>query len=93
MACQCIRISSGELGNNGVSARFDIFCKLGTDDLEHYIQTQGDLTPVYYLIARYLGNQAAVEGAVLSRVQDQLADMVAMVAQLAGAGKTAPKRR
>lgn len=69
-------------GNLSCMLNDDSQRKLGTDDLEHYIQTQGDLTPVHFLIARYLGNQAAVEGAVLSRVQDQLADMVAMVAQL-----------
>ena len=46
--------------------------KLGTDDLERYMQTQGDLTPIYYLIARYLGDQAAAEGATLRRVEEQL---------------------
>lgn len=79
-------------GNLSCMLNDDSQRKLGTDDLEHYIQTQGDLTPVYYLIARYLGNQAAVEGAVLSRVQDQLADMVAMVAQLTNAQGVKPRR-
>lgn len=49
--------------------------------LERYIQTQGDLQPVYYLIARYLGDQAAAEGATLKRVESLLAEVTNIMAQ------------
>lgn len=52
------------------------------DSLERYLKKTGDMTPIHYLLAQYLGDQAAVEGAALARVQDQLTDMAAMVAQL-----------
>lgn len=55
------------------------------DSLDRYLRKTGDMTPIHYLLAQYLGDQAAVEGAALSRVQDQLADMAAMVAQIASA--------
>ena len=65
------------------------------DSLERYLKKTGDMTPIHYLLAQYLGDQAAVEGAALARVQDQLTDMAAMVAQLAQAQgvKAAAKRR
>ena len=34
--------------------------KFGVDDFEAYIRTTGDKTGIYYLIARYLGDEAAV---------------------------------
>lgn len=54
--------------------------------LERYIQTQGDLTPIYYLIARYLGDQALAEGATMRRVEGLLAEVAALV------GQAAPKK-
>ena len=54
--------------------------------LEVYIQKQGDLTPIYYLIARYLGDQAAAESATLRRVEGLLAEVAALV------GQTQPKK-
>lgn len=54
--------------------------------LERYIQTQGDLQPIYYLIARYLGDQAAAEGATLRRVETLLAEVTAIM------GQTKPRR-
>lgn len=49
--------------------------------LERYIQTQNDLTPIYYLIARYLGDQAAAEGATLRRVENLLSEVTSIMAQ------------
>lgn len=49
--------------------------------LERYIQTQGDLTPIHYLIARYMGNQAASESVMLKRVEGLMAEAVALMAQ------------
>lgn len=52
--------------------------------LERYIQTQGDLTPIYYLIARYMGDQAAAEGATLRRVESLMQEVAALMAQAPG---------
>lgn len=49
--------------------------------MERYIQTQGDLTPVYYLIARYLGDQAQAEAATMKRVESLMAEVAALMAQ------------
>jgi hypothetical protein len=57
--------------------------KLGVDDLERYIQTQGDLTPVYYLIARYLGDQAIAEAATMKRLESLLQEVAALGVQIA----------
>lgn len=59
--------------------------------LERYIQTQGDLTPVYYLIARYLGDQAKAEAATLNRVEKLMAEVATLMAQ--AGGKQAKARR
>lgn len=50
--------------------------------LERYIQTQGDLTPIYYLIARYMGNQAEAEAATIRRLEDLLGEVRAVVGQV-----------
>ena len=49
--------------------------------LERYIQTQGDLTPIYYLIARYMGDQAQAEAATLKRVESLMAEVAGLMAQ------------
>lgn len=46
---------------------------------ERYIQTQGDLTPIYYLIARYLGDQAQAEAATLRRLEELMGQVAALV--------------
>ena len=51
------------------------------ESLERYIQTQGDLTPIYYLIARYLGDQAQAEAATLRRLEDLLGQVAAIMAE------------
>ena len=49
--------------------------------LERYIQTQGDLTPIHYLIVRYLGDWAHAEAATLKRVEDLLAQVASLVGE------------
>ena len=68
-------------GNLSCMLNDDSQRKLGTDDLERYIQTQGDLQPIYYLICRYLGDQAAAQGAVMNRVETLLSEVAALVGQ------------
>lgn len=67
-------------GNLSCMLNDDSQRKLGTDDLERYIQTQGDLTPIHYLVARYLGDQAATEASTLKRVESLLDEVAALVA-------------
>lgn len=49
---------------------------------ERYLQTSGDLEPVYYLIARYMGNQAEAEAATIRRLEDLLGEVRAVVGQV-----------
>ncbi len=54
---------------------------LSVDHLERYMQTQGDLTPIHFLIARYMGDMSEVEAATLQRVEGLLAEVAALVGQ------------
>lgn len=54
--------------------------KLGTDDLEHYIQVSGDLEPIRYLIARYMGDQATAEASTMKRIEELLGAATAALA-------------
>ena len=49
--------------------------------MERYIQTQGDLTPIYYLIARYLGDQAQAEAATMRRLEELMSQVTAIVGE------------
>lgn len=49
--------------------------------MERYIQTQGDLTPILYLIARYMGDQAQAEAATMKRVETLLSEVASLVGQ------------
>lgn len=49
--------------------------------LERYIQTQGDMTPILYLIARYMGDQAQAEAATMRRLEDLMSQVAAIVGQ------------
>jgi len=59
---------------------------VSTDIMERYIQTQNDLTPIHYLIARYMGDLSDVEAATMQRVETLLAEVAALV------GQTNPKK-
>lgn len=54
---------------------------ISVDMLELYMQTQGDLTPIHYLIARYMGDLSDVEAATLQRVESLLSEVAALVGQ------------
>lgn len=45
------------------------------DLLEQYIEAFDDLTPIYYLVAKYCGDVAANRDDALSRVQSLLAEL------------------
>ncbi len=60
---------------------------ISVDVMERYIQTQADLTPIHYLIARYMGDLSDVEAATMQRVEGLLAEVAALV------GQTKPKKK
>ena len=59
--------------------------------LERYIQTQGDMTPILYLIARYMGDQAQAEAATMRRLDDLMSQVTSVIGQVQQAKK--PTRR
>lgn len=66
-------------GNLSVALGDDGTRHLSVDALERYLQTSGDLTPIHYLVARYLGHQAAGEEAALARVEQLLSEVSALL--------------
>lgn len=78
-------------GNLSVQLSDDTLRKFSVDQLERYIQVTGDKTPIYYLIARYLGDEAAARDQALGQVADLLQALPGM---LSAAGlSTSPARR
>lgn len=77
-------------GNLSVALSDDPHRKFGVDDLERYIQCTGDKSPIYYLAAKYLGDEAAARDQALGQVQQLLENLPAM---LAAAGMTGKGRR
>lgn len=77
-------------GNLSVALSDDPHRKLGVDELERYIQTTGDKTPVYYLVAKYLGDEAAARDQAIGQVAELLQNLPSM---LAAAGLNAKGKR
>lgn len=77
-------------GNLSVALSDDPHRKFSVDDLERYVQTTGDKTPIYWLLARYCGDESATRDAAMAQVAEALRHLPAM---LAAAGlPTAPSR-
>jgi hypothetical protein len=76
-------------GNLSVALSDDPHRKFSVDDLEHYVQCTGDKSPIHYLVAKYLGDEAAAREQVLGEVASLLQGLPQM---LAAAGLT-PKAR
>lgn len=80
-------------GNLSVALGDDGVRHLSLDAFERYLQVTGDLTPLYYLVERYLGDQGAARAEALDqvlRVAEQLRDLPAI---LAAAGLPTKKGR
>lgn len=73
-------------GNLSVALGDDGPRKFGVDELERYVQVTGDLTPIYYLVERYLGDQGAARAEALDRVMQIAKQLEALPAMLASAG-------
>lgn len=74
-------------GNLSVQLSDDTTRKFSVDQLEAYIQKTGDKTPIYYLVARYLGDEAAARDQAMAQVLEQLQALPALLHQVGLAGK------
>lgn len=79
-------------GNLSVALSDDPHRKLGVDDLERYIQCTGDKTPIYYMVAKYLGDEGAARDQALGQVAELLQALPAVLAA-AGLNATPARRR
>lgn len=76
-------------GNLSVALSDDPHRKFSVDELERYIQSTGDKSPIHYLVAKYLGDEAAARDAALGQVAELLQGLPGM---LAAAGLPTTKR-
>jgi len=85
-----LKRSAGDLdvapGNLGVMLSGDGQRHLDVDLLERYIQATGDKTPIYFLVAKYCGDQSAARDEALERVQSLLSELPTLLAS-AGVNK------
>lgn len=80
-------------GNLSVALGDEGSRKFGVDELERYIERSGDLTPIYYLIERFLGDQGATHAEALDRVLRIAEQLKALPDMLAAAGLAEAKPR
>jgi len=67
-------------GNLSVQLAGDGQRHFDVDLLERYIETSGDLTPIYYLVAKHCGDRSAVREEALERVQAMLNELPTLLA-------------
>ena len=86
---------AGELdlapGNLSSALGDDSNRKFSVDELERYIQSTGDKSPVHYLVAKYLGDESATRDQALTQVLDLLQSLPQLAA--AAGLNTTTKRR
>lgn len=73
-------------GNLSVALGDDGQRKFGLDEFERYLQVTGDLTPLYYLVERYLGDQGAARAEALDQLMRMAEHLEHLPALLAAAG-------
>lgn len=59
-------------GNLSVALSDDPHRKFSVDELERYVQTTGDKSPIHYLVAKYLGDEGAARDKALGDVAELL---------------------
>lgn len=59
-------------GNLSVALGDEGTRKFGLDDFERYIEVTGDLTPLYFLVEKYLGDKSASRDQALAKAVDLL---------------------
>lgn len=80
-------------GNLSVALGDDGTRKFSVDEMERYVQVTGDLTPIHYLVERYLGDEGAARAEALERVVRLAEQLEHLPAVLAAAGVAATKRK
>lgn len=68
--------------------------KFGVESLEHYIDKTGDVTPIYYLVDKYLRDPSMRQQEAMHRLTEMMEQMQPLL-EAAGMvdGKTSRKRR
>jgi len=74
-------------GNLSVMLSGDGQRHLDVDLLERYIETTGDRTPIYYLVAKHCGDSSAARDEAVERVQAMLAELPQLLASVGAKGK------
>ena len=67
-------------GNLSVALADESQRKFGTDEMELYIERTGDLTPVYFLVEKYLSDKTATQDQAMAAVADMLKSIPGMLA-------------
>ena len=78
-------------GNFSVALSGDGQRHFDTDWLERYVEKTGDKTPIYYLVAKYCGDQNATRDEALERVQSLLGELPALLANVGINGRRAKR--
>lgn len=66
-------------GNLSVQLAGDGQRHFDTDLLERYIEVTGDKSPIYFLVAKYCGDQGAARDEALERVQSLLNELPSLL--------------
>ncbi len=74
-------------GNLSVMLSGDGQRHLDVDLFERYVETTGDRTPIYYLVAKHCGDSSAARDEAVERVQAMLAELPQLLASVGAKGK------
>ena len=74
-------------GNLSVMLSADGQRHLDVDLLERYVETTGDRTPIYYLVAKHCGDSSAARDEAVERVQAMLAELPQLLASVGAKAK------
>lgn len=74
-------------GNLSVMLSADGQRHLDVDLLERYVETTGDRTPIYYLVAKHCGDSSAARDEAVERVQAMLAELPQLLASVGAKSK------
>lgn len=68
-------------GNLSVELSEDPTRKFGVESLEAYIEKFGDLTPIYYLAEKFLGQKSAPKDAAMAQIAGVAAELQRLMRQ------------
>ena len=67
-------------GNHDDPRRFSV------EDLEKYLHATGDMTPIYFLVEKYLADHEAMQRRAMGELAKQLPDILALIKAATNAG-------